>query len=333
MKRNLLDDLARTVATPMPRRQALRTIGAALAMGAFRMLRPGPVAGYSGHPPPCPPSPDPCAAHGQKVCCVNMGPYNSLHVAGCYNPATESCCTGPNGADPPMDKMSWVCEKGMCGAAGVPGNTKCAGKSCGSDETPCGKACCKNGQFCLSPNRSLCCERGDNLCAVPNKPGGLCCKPGTKCCFNMTTASCCDASQKCVGGVCKCGVGLKQCGSTCCKTTEMCVGGTCCPKTKTDCAGTCCDKGLCCDMVSGKTCCKQGEFCATIAGAPGNKNCCPSARIMVTASGAPVCCPSGTVYANGACCPPGNENCCGGDLATVCPKGKICSRGECVPFS
>jgi hypothetical protein len=80
-------------------------------------------------------------------------------------------------------------------------------------------------------------------------------------------------------------------------------------------------------------CCKEGENCAAIAGAPGNKKCCPSARIMVTSTGAPVCCPSGTVYADGACCPPGSPNCCAnGDVAKVCPKGRICSMGECVPF-
>ena len=43
------DNLARTLATPMPRRQALRAISAALLVGAFPALRPDRALGYSGH--------------------------------------------------------------------------------------------------------------------------------------------------------------------------------------------------------------------------------------------------------------------------------------------
>jgi hypothetical protein len=307
VKKSLLDDLARTVATPMPRRQALRTIGAALAMGAFRMLRPGPATGYASQPTPCPPVPDPCAASGQIACCVTMGPYNSRHMAGCYNPATEICCVGGNGSPPPMDRMSWICPKGSTCPGTFNPNSKCS-RPCTDDEIVCGKACCQPGQFCGSPNRGICCNAGENVCVYPK--GGTCCKRGTSCCFTTSSAKCCD------------------------NLTETCVNGSCtCKNPKLKCGTDCCAKaGLCCVMAAGNRCCKPDEFCATILGAPGNKNCCPKDRVVVTKSGAPVCCPSGSVD-NGAgeCCPPGNPDCCEvGGLKTVCPKGTVCSLGSCV---
>jgi hypothetical protein len=53
---------------------------------------------------------------------------------------------------------------------------------------------------------------------------------------------------------------------------------------------------------------------------------------VVRPSGAPVCCPTGTVdNGDGSCCPPGNLQCCGGANKPSCTKGKqICVSGACV---
>jgi hypothetical protein len=290
----------------MPRRRALRTIAAALAMGAFEALRPRRAAGYAGSPSGCPQLD--CGRPNEKLCCVPVGKYGGYHSTGCCGePGREDCCIGPNDDEAHPNPMSWCCPKGSCGASGA----KCLEKrTCKSDEVECGKTCCGPGQFCASPLRSICCNAGENVCVVPRGGAAVCCKPGTKCCFNMTSAKCCDnATETCVKGKCTCNNPKLKCGTDCCAKA-----------------------GLCCVMAAGNRCCKPDEFCATILGAPGNKNCCPKDRVVVTKSGAPVCCPSGSVdNGRGACCPPDNLDCCGtGDLGLLCSKGMMCSLGQCV---
>ncbi len=380
MRKSFLDDLARALATSMPRRQALRIIGATLAMGAFRALRPGRAAGYAGSTSAYP---NDCGPRAKR--CFVAIKYGT-HEGGCCYTGLEECCDGPNNSKDHPNKMSWCCPTGMCGASGgqcrkncPPGRQACGneccppGWFCGSgvcckkgekacvgtrgagccksdqecedglckpceEDNVCGQACCEPEEFCGSKLRSICCKQGENVCVVPGKDNpGTCCKPGQKCCFNDKSAKCCYANQTCVNGSCKCSNKADtRCGDECCTKSEVCSDGKCCPKGKDNCGGDCCDKGLCCvtNAFDDKLCCKQGEFCAAVAGAPGNKNCCPSARIMTTPLGVPVCCPTGTVpKAQGGCCPPGKPNCCDqDDLDKLCPKGQICSLGECVPI-
>lgn len=349
MKKRFVDDLARSLATPMPRRDALRTLGASLAMGLFPWLR-ATAAVNTPALSSCPASVTGCGGRWPTACCITLPGKEQYHSGGCYAAKDTTCCTG-NGA--------WLCGKpstcgatfGKCIHACPAGETICVNacckpnqfcqgnqcyprRTCTSQETICGQACCGPGTFCGSPNRNLCCTSGDNACLVPQGSGGTCCKPGQNCCFTGATAKCCEATQVCKDGECKCGnaAGVTPCGNTCCSANEVCsANGKCCPKGKSICGKECCDAGSCCSTAAGDICCPTGQFCGNIPAAPGNMNCCPAGRMAVTSSGVPVCCDPGLVATeDNRCCPPGKPNCCDdGDLAKLCPKNAICSNGEC----
>jgi hypothetical protein len=359
------DDLARALATPMPRRGVLRTIAAALATAAFGAFRPTPVYAAACEPRVCP-------TPKEKFCCVPVGDYDGFHSTGCCGePGREDCCIGSNGQDPPLP-TTWCCPKGKCAASQRGPGGPCGGPDdCNQDknELPCGKRCCKLdvGEFCASAEHSLCCKAGEKPCLSGHL--GICCRADQSLCWDATHVDCCNATLTCsdkpgtnpVRRVCMCKPGTTVCGADCCTKDQTCSNYKCCPKGQVDCGGQCCPKadcsnGKCCPQgkvncgsecceksrccetsaaSANKVCCKEGESCGGIVGAPGNKNCCPTARVVVTASGAPVCCPTGTVdNGHGACCPPDKPNCCGGagELATPCAKGTICSKGECVPI-
>lgn len=128
----LIDDVARTLATPMPRRRALRTIGMALAVGAFPGLRPGRAAGSpEGSRSSCG---DQTCGHGQADCCVDLKGTGRFNRVGCYDPKTRRCCIGPG---PSGENATWTCPK--CSGCGTYENT-CSGgpqpegcKKCGPD--------------------------------------------------------------------------------------------------------------------------------------------------------------------------------------------------------
>lgn len=327
----------------MPRREALRTLGATMAIGLLRLVRPSPAGAAVGRTSTCPAACDGMPAK-YKDCCVPI-PKGGFHRHGCINTEYSECCIGPSPMGP--DRMSWECPKGKCGSDGSYAN-KCRREGCSADEQACGTACCKmDRQFCASFKNGMCCNAGENGCLAIGTFGvastiGTCCKPGTKCCATQGKATCCDANQACVSGACRCSSTTTQCGSDCCTKSEVCLVGRtsdgqvsrkCCAKGKVNCGGECCDGSLCCDLAARKMCCPPGQFCATIAGAPGNKNCCPSARIAVMKSGQPVCCGEGLVATpDNGCCPPGKPDCCGrgsAELSALCNSKQICVSGEC----
>jgi hypothetical protein len=174
---SLFDDLARTLATPMPRRGALRTIGAALAVAAVPALRPDRALGRAGRSQAC--------VSPTKRCFVEI-PFGT-HEGGCYYPKLQQCCTGPNNDQEHPNNMSWVCPKDhTCGTAGTCTCTKkCADGSC----CPSTKGRCVNGTCCPAirttravgrKNAVACCPPG--TIAVPGE-AGLCCPKGNpNCC-------------------------------------------------------------------------------------------------------------------------------------------------------
>jgi hypothetical protein len=131
---DLIDDVARTLATPMPRRRALKTIGVALAAGAFPALRAGRAAAH-----PAGSTSTGCADYtcppGEKVCCVTLAGKGRYNVVGCFDPKTQQCCIGPG---PEGEDATWRCPKcSPCGTftktcEGGPAPEGC-GKTCGPD--------------------------------------------------------------------------------------------------------------------------------------------------------------------------------------------------------
>ena len=170
---NLFDDLARTLAQPMPRRGALRAIGAGLAVAAIPALRPDRAVGHAGRAHQC---------TGRHQRCFVAIPFGT-HEGGCYTREFQQCCKGPNNDPVHPNQMSWVCPKDhTCGEAGLcKCTTKCGDGSC----CPRSKGRCVNGTCCPAirtthrPGSSgkgvTCCPSG--TIAVPGG-SGLCCRKG-----------------------------------------------------------------------------------------------------------------------------------------------------------
>jgi hypothetical protein len=342
---NLLDDLARTLATPMPRRRAVWLAAGALVAGALPGGRTRAAAAATNR------------AWTTKAGCGKGG--GGIPCAKQFGPHVSECCGPIDKSDP--DSNYTCCPPGECWHHGTGRNSvttccppayRCKGRCCSDgekcvegectrceDEKVCGKSCCEDSEVCADPKRSLCCVKTWKQCR-PGQAGPVkCCPPRDECCYNKATkkVTCCDANHPCTDGRCKCGKGEKRCGETCCTKDQECSDGKCCPKGKVNCGDErCCDKGLCC----GKVCCAKNEFCAASIAYSKPKVCCTSARILVLPSGKPVCCPLGTVpnAAETGCCPAANPNCCdggaSGDDPLIClGPNSICVRGICQKAS
>lgn len=312
------DDLARTLATPMPRRRALRTIGAALAVGAFPALRPGRAAGHAaGSTAGCPIT---CTGEEQK-CCVKLAGKDRYNAVGCYDPKFQKCCVGSNQDPKKPENATWRCSKcAPCGTFKKP----CSGR--GALEV-CGEKCCAQGEYCASSRRSLCCRKDEEACED----------------------KCCGPKQQCIDGQCRCPAGRAVCGRECCAKNKVCSKAVeyrtgkatyaCCTTGKVNCGDRkCCNPDNCCGgkccskdeyCCGGQTCCKKAAVCASaLGGKKGKKVCCPSTRVAKT-KGKRVCCPIGTRAFGDICCPGAFPDCCPEDL--VCLGNAICVRGVCQP--
>lgn len=341
-----LDDLARNLATSMPRSRALRILGGAVVTVAVPMARPGLQAASARgwHPAGCG-APGTCTPSQGTVCGCDF-------LAGCYRdccPAGFTCCKWPSTGigGPPCEKN--CCPPGTVCGSGRPGDvcvTRC--------DVPCGGDCCKKGEFCANFRQKLCCKKGETGC------GNRCCATNEECVSIRTGSSservcvarcpqgrarcgeskCCPTNWRCANpstGLCKrCGTGEEECERKCCnrQTTRCCGKAGCCPKSRS-----------CCVTGDKQTCCPAGQKCAVpiLAGDIGVKAgtasiCCPPARYHESPK---LCCPPGQVALRGQgqqvgpglspyCCPSGQL--CG---STCCQKSSVlgsqtCCGGKCV---
>ena len=313
MSERFFDDLARKLASPMPRQRALRLAAGAIVAAAVPGMRPGQAKAQS------------TVNADDAKCFQQYGAAAPVDCGGMSDGFHWCCRTGPD-----------CCGNGACcnkdpNVKEVCRNNRCVPEACPS-ENKCGKDCCTDQEFCASPRRSLCCARGTDVCAATKAKTGLCCDPrkGEQCCFNETKAACCSRNQTCKGGTCTCKSGKPPCGKKCCEKGEVCSNGTCCPKGQVNCGdGTCCVPKNCC----GKVCCNPNESLCI------NGTCCPPERIASRADHTGRCCPPGTIPVDSglpddACCPPSDPTCCGdpADSETsgqICPGKKTCVRGQC----
>lgn len=366
---NAFDELARALATPMPRRRLLRTLGAALLVGAVPALRPT-GAGARSDVGVCP---------GETVRCFVEIPFGT-HEGGCYYPQIERCCVGPNNDPVHPNQMSWVCGKdddcgvaGACvrrcppGRIGPCGTTPCCAKGeecvdgvCApprclqGDGEACGGKCCKPTEYCAFPEIGRCCKEGWQKCAAGKN--GYCCPREKTCCFydplpgqpGKARTQCCERGERCLAGVC-CPTD-RVCRTRCCKPNEDCVGGECtCPK-KRRCDGGCCPPGLHCEKdecvcpdrrtaCAGACCGKDrtciGERCCKPGRGCGGE-CCdgPNEECVTVVPGrATGAAPASTQAAFKAClprCVPGSSRC-----GTGCCSDdtETCLGGVCAPAS
>jgi len=164
-----IDDIARILATPMPRRQAFRLLTGTLAGGvlgslgirsAFGQATPNATACR----PACPPL-QTCCTTGTRPFCASRG---------------QSCC----------GNYSYGFGQKCCTTGTVPfvvsnNRTCCGNGSCFSF----GQMCCTTGSspFCASTGNTCCgntsCQRGDVCC------NGTCCSRGQSCVNGRCTSS------------------------------------------------------------------------------------------------------------------------------------------------
>jgi hypothetical protein len=328
MDEPFIDDLARTIATPMSRSRALRLIGTIVLGGLLpRRLRAYAVV-CGVYPSTCPSDTDPTRT---QLCCIPNGPGGSLST--CCKP-TEICCTTKSNRT--------CCQPGQSCGEGINETAICL--SCSSGQTPCGSICCAAGETCIAGTNgtSICCASGkscgstccqpDETCGVgvDGKPKCGTCPPGqtlcgTKCC----SGSCINPASGC------CGSGI-ACGKTCCDPGTTCIntaqGLSCCPvgQSRLVLKSTilwsraiylCCNKG---DMVlDGVECCPVNRIVAAtpIADLPSRGS---SILSEGTRQRTHFCCPAGSI-SHGSCCSVGGKPC----GCHRCPPGSFCVGQVC----
>ena len=169
----------------MPRRRAVRLVGAAVVAMAVPGLRPrtafadSPCGGGTSKCGPDTPCSSLCSPPFVKGACglpdcntCNLGGRGQerCHVgfAGCMKPGQVCCKTGP---DP------WLCEKGeRCGAKA----SECI-KAC-QPRYQCGESCCKTNEYC--EKHFIGADYCDKICPTGHdKCNGICCTADESCGF------------------------------------------------------------------------------------------------------------------------------------------------------
>ncbi len=143
----LIDDLSRIIASPIPRRKALRLAGSLMGGGILACLGIGRASrGLAQLLHSCGAEQVQCG----KVCCDRF----------------EMCCGGT--CYPPWAPERTVCCGGaLCSKAS---QQCCKGHCCGKTETCCGAQCCAPGRVCCL---GQCCAPGYVCCntkCVPGRP-------------------------------------------------------------------------------------------------------------------------------------------------------------------
>lgn len=160
MSESFFDDLARTLARPMPRRRAVRLLGVGLVTAA--------VPGVWSHAASAQGCEGRCTGSRQSLCGEPKG-TGCLHT--CCNDLRPVCCKWP-------ERETYICcgkgercgeKAGECIPACPTGQVECKGKCCKPGEL------CNNGACC--PNRRVC--------------GSSCCPPGHTCTWSGKKRKCC----------------------------------------------------------------------------------------------------------------------------------------------
>ena len=259
----VFDDVARALATPMPRRAALRLAGVVALGGLTGALRPGRArAGWD----------DFCPA-GKVLCVQSKSPPTP---ATCCNPG-DVCCAGatwagccPKGTSCP--DCATTCRKGTtpcgtdcCEADEVCANGVCKKRGCPPGRKKCGDDCCAKGSFCCDPDRGLCCRKGADCCNVGPPTGRekwICCPKSAKCApmilpgqAGITGASryvCCPKNRQ---------VPLAAGLTICCPPGKVSLGGKLVVNSEPGGAGLCCPRPRVCGAGAAITCCSGGQVC------------------------------------------------------------------------
>ena len=301
-----LDDVARVLAEPMPRRRAVRVIGGAVIGVAFGGFWTRGARAQQGE---CLPGHSPCITSPNLVCCNDLtedcvpGP---LHI--CRNkptpcPAGTTHCGGRYDFD--CCRPGFDCENSVCVPGCPPGSKKCGRTCCGRDQqcsggrcvkacprgrAVCGKKCCPKGQRCVNASTGLCtpCKKGQTSCGKKccpkgtfccNPARGICCKKsGGECCFTnpndmQASGVCCQSPSNCAREGDLEGANVPGGGTICCPPSRQAPNSACCPP------GSTAHKVLKVGVGIPLACCPNDRFCGEecMARAPGAgvfEQCC-----------------------------------------------------------
>lgn len=299
-----LDDLARSLATPVSRRRALR-LAAAAAVTSIVAARttPAPAHRTLDGCPTCPRGNDPPSftqfcGHARGVGCLFVC-CPATHTC-CQTDTVVVCCREGFTCGPIVNDGPTCTCKNPCGGACCADGEKCvdmvAGRCCA---VPCGKECCGEDEKCVDPKRGTCCKKdSERACIGRNQT--ICCDSTLQtCCAGSRVTQCCGYGETCdPNGGCKCRPGFpKQCVDDCCKRTDKCcIGpsgrGFCAPRGWTCCGDTVALEGI-------EECCAgrfpfhpRFERCCGVSGkCPRTAECCPDG-----------CCPAGSSCCDHGCC-------------------------------
>jgi hypothetical protein len=263
------------LAEPMPRRRAVRVIGASLVALAIPGVAPRVARGTASAG--CP---------GDRRMCPTVVSGASGPDLPCGPPARRYGC--PN----PFDKAGRCVD--LCPATkGIPCN------SSKKDPDGCSMFQCCDRRFYVGCKSEKCqeCEDNETLCFPADRGKGKCCKRGERCCFNGTSAACCGSDQSCDAATpgkqatCRCKPGQGQtCGSDCCRDGATCCDGAlCCEKGDLCCGGECCDGALeLCYVLKGVRGCVKNAKCKG-NGSRCGLYCCGPGTTCRTRKGRKVC--------------------------------------------
>ena len=289
MSTSRFDDFARTVATPMSRRQTLRA-AAGLALAAFLpALRPSLAAGAGEQD---------CA--GRNELCPTPGSTNCGHsIPGQVGACCCYCCAS---------KDQCMCAGGRCFCCEVKCGDKCCVKGevcyhgqclpdCPHNTVRCGNVCCtskqrcRNGKCCdkCGGNGACCNHATEFCCREPGDPKshGRCCKKGKESCCGVGPPDaqkrmCCPKPNKCTRQLPSRPGGLTESSpwvccpperqvpvdeahpndiNACCAPGQVSLGGKL--EVGQGIQGACCDENRICGAGSGadRVCCQTGQSC------------------------------------------------------------------------
>jgi hypothetical protein len=217
----MIDDLARELARPMPRRRALRLLGGAVAVAVVPGLR-APVAAAAS-----------CGALGCSGKCCSSTDWRIPGLQGVCCDVDEVCCGGGRWEKDPDHTYGWCCPAGQACGAEV-GTCKA---SCKAPMFECGENCCNEDAACCpvdSEDFPICCPDGHD-CVKQITPGNagitpdspyVCCPPEQLVTALTVSKICCPP-----GSVTQPGGGLSTAGGLCCTSGNVCAGRDCCDST------------------------------------------------------------------------------------------------------
>jgi hypothetical protein len=250
------DVLAKTVALAegMPRREAVRRVGGALAAVALSSLGVGCSSGGGRSPSmsPLPPGTSSTGRTPQGGGTADCDDFCQLlpgaQGARCRSDAAHGAGLCVQCAGDPLR----LCPTGAGGAyACCPAGDVCVDRACVSVSSL--KNCvpfCR--QLPRGPQQLRCLAdalKGTGLCVQCAADASRLCAPTS----GGGAYVCCDVGVSCINGQCGCPSGQTLCGSTCCASGRSCVGGRCCVPSggfcTADTAAACCTGA--CTLING----------------------------------------------------------------------------------